>query len=154
MADKESIHESPSNEGTANKQRIVKVKKHFKKHKGAYLSGGVCFLIGAAGAIVLGARTEVGGEVVAKINQIGVVNKAIILVALGDPGDVVRIIKSTPEMEKLGIKAGMYFQSRGALARAIDTTITKVSGHLNGDYADVKGLVAEVVGKAGQPVPV
>lgn len=133
-------------------EKMQSVKKHIKKNKKQYITGGVCLLVGFAGGELFMLNRSIPGGLAQKITQIGIWNDAIIIAALGDPGDVVRILESTPEWEKLGIRAGMLFQSRGALARALETSVAKVSGHLNGHNQDVKGIIAEVVGKAGQPI--
>jgi len=132
------------------------IKEHIKEHKEAYIAGGVCLLVGAAGATLLLTKTNSGAQVVAKINQVGIWNTAtqVTLVALGDPGDVLRITKTTPELEKLGVTVGMYVQSKGALARMLGVNPARITELCQGKIQDINGLVAEVVGKAGLPISV
>jgi hypothetical protein len=119
---------------------IAAVKQHLKNHKTTCITGGVCLVVGAAVTLIV-LRNQAGApEVVNKITQVGIGNKATIEVyieALGDPGNIIQ-----------DTATGTIYASQGQAARALGLSASRLSQHLSGKVDNVDGYVFQKLGKA------
>lgn len=118
---------------------LDQIKKHFQKHKEAYLVGGACLATGIALGVVVMLRKN---TTLIDVSSIRVLssgdNNTFIVAANGDPGNVVRCLENN-----------VLYPSQNAAARALNVDKATVSRHLNGVIPDVKGIHLERLGKAG-----
>jgi hypothetical protein len=119
-----------------------KIKKHFSRHKEAYISGGVCFLIGAATTVILSRDgTLVSVKEYFNLKWHSPTTTQIIMPALGHPGNVVRCLETST----------IYASQREA-AKAFGVAPADMSRHLHGAIEHLRGNHFEVIGKAGHPL--
>lgn len=113
---------------------------HFKNNKKVYITGGVCLVVGAVGAILL-TRNPADMNVDNKIQQIlswkPEATLEVYIEALGDPGNIVQ-----------DTTTGTIYASQGQAAKAIGVKPSDMSKHLNGVRAHLDGHIFEKLGKA------
>lgn len=119
------------------KDKLSRVKEHFVENKRVYLTGGACFIMGAAAVYF---RTD-DPMVSNKQSQFIAVNSPqtmeVFIEALGDPGNIVQ-----------DIDTGTVYASQGQAARALGVSPSRVSDHLLGRLDHVDGHRLIKLGKA------
>ena len=124
-------------------QTFEKIKDHVSRHKTTYIAGGVCFVLGAATAVVLKDKSSlVSVREYFNMKWHSPTTNQFIMPALGHPGNVVQCIET-----------GTVYASQGQLARELGVDPWVVSNHLKGLLPDVKGFHLNILGKAGEPIP-
>jgi hypothetical protein len=122
-------------------EKTDKIKKHFRDHKEAYITGGVCLVVGAAVTylVVKGNTDPELDESIKLINTITGDHNTIItqIVRRGHPGDIVRCIET-----------GEVFASKNRAAAMNGISATALRNHLSGITESVKGLTFETLGEA------
>jgi hypothetical protein len=127
-------------------EKTDKIKKHFRDHKEAYITGGVCLVVGAAVTylVMKGDDILASDESVKLINAIhgntvnGDMHNTIITILerRGHPGNMV-LCKETGEV----------FASQARAAAANGISGSSLSQHLAGLKDSVKGLTFENLGE-------
>jgi hypothetical protein len=126
--------------------KVQTIKKHVKDHKEAYIAGAVCFIVGAAGALII--KGSQNTAIVDSFNMIKYKSPhtsqtlQVVLPQLGHPGNAVQIVGDP----------GTIFASQGAAARAFGVTPDVVSRHLRGEIPDVVGNVLTKLTERGVPI--
>lgn len=119
---------------------MSKVSEHLKKHKAAYITGGVCLGVGLGAGVII-AKTQ--PAVYSKNQIVGLVNWKpkqtieVFVEALGDPGNIIQ-----------DLDTGTIYASQGQAARALGVDPSTVSKHLKGLYDNAGGHTLKNLGKA------
>ena len=122
--------------------RIEKIKKHIEEHKEAYVVGGVCLLIGAAGSgLIISNRSFSEISLVQKVKQIGIGNRANAIM-------INMLERSTPSKPVHLVGTSLYFDSLSEAARQTGHSLAQISRNVNGHIPDVGGDVFELLTKA------
>lgn len=114
---------------------LENVKDHFKKHKTAYIIGGVAVVSVAVGFAVgfstyrrLDIQAQAKAQVVGLINWKSPAIANAVVVPQGHPGFVIQCNET-----------GEIFMSQNQAAKAMDVNPSTLSGHLNGKYDNAGG---------------
>jgi hypothetical protein len=120
------------------KEKVEGVKRHLKENRKEYIIGGVCLVVGAAGAVLTLASTDV-----VNARQLQVLtwkSKQVLHVhveALGDPGNIIQ-----------DTTTGIIYASQGQAARELGVFPARISEHLTGKLPHVKNHKFKILGKA------
>lgn len=117
--------------------KIENVKTHLKKHKEAYIAGGVCLIAGAAVGVLAVARINPNAEVVSGIRQIGGHHNTATIITF--------VERSTPSKPVWIPAKKEYFDSINDAARKTGHSLTQISKNANGLIPDINGDVFEFV---------
>ena len=122
-------------------EKTDKIKKHFRDHKEAYITGGVCLVIGAAVTylVVKGHADAELDESVKILNRINGDHNTIvtILERRGHPGNMI-----------LCNETGEVFASQNRAAELLGLSATSLSRHLRGDNPHAGGFTFTNLGEA------
>lgn len=122
-------------------EKTDKIKKHFRDHKEAYITGGVCLVVGAAVTylVVKGDKILESDEAVKLINIIKGDHNTIITVLerRGHPGNML-----------LCNETGEVFASQNRAAELLGISATTLSRHLRGDNPHAGGFTFTNLGEA------
>jgi hypothetical protein len=123
-------------------ETIEKIKQHVVRNKKVYIAGGVCFVLGAATAIVLKDKGSlVSVKEFLNMKWHSPTTNQFIMPALGHPGNVVQCIET-----------GTVYASEGEAARTAGVSVSYMSRHLHDMVDHINGNHFKVIGKAGQPL--
>jgi len=117
------------------------IKAHLKRNKNAYITGGVCLIVGAIAGAVLINRSSGGAQFAQKITQVGIGYKV-------RPTIVNFVERSTPSKPVHLVGTDLYFDSLSDAARKTGHSLSMISRNVNGHIADVKGDVFELLESA------
>ena len=118
--------------------KVNKIKEHFKRNKKEYITGGVCLVVGAAGAVLSLRNTAlINTKAVQVLTWKSNQTIEVHIEALGDPGNIIQ-----------DTATGDIWASQNQAAKALGVTASRVSSHLKGKQADVDGHVLTKLGKA------
>lgn len=121
--------------------KIEKLKNHIKTHKEAYITGGVCLVVGAATILIVTKKSDA----LIKVTARGIFYKspitAGVVIPQGHPGYVVQ-----------NTSTGEIFMSQAQAAKAVGVQPSVMSSHLNGKTPDVSGYIFERLGVAVDPM--
>lgn len=118
-------------------EKTDKIKKHFRDHKEAYITGGVCLVVGAAVTylVVKGDDILANDEVVKFVNIIkgdhNVINQ-VIEVHMVRPGPKSFVIQC--------VESQKTWPSMRSAAEDLGINPGKLASHLHGKFPDVNGL--------------
>ena len=128
------------------KQQIDKVKQHIKENKTAYVTGAVCLVTGAAGALLLAEKADV--NVSPQIKQ-------VLSYKPEAHQTVVVVLEERANLSKpVRVKGtDKIFASQNEAARQLGLSAKAISGHLNGKYDSADGVVLEWLPIIGETQP-
>jgi hypothetical protein len=117
-----------------------KIKGHFGRHKGKYITGGICLGVGTTIGILYGDKVK---------NQVRLINLNI-----GKDNSIVNNITNVTNVVRRGhagnivrcVETGEIFASQNRAADLLDISRTALSQHLKGAKDDVNGMHFEKVG--------
>lgn len=119
------------------KEKFEQVKEHIKENKSAYISGGVCLVIGAVGGYTLFKNKE-AAQFVQKIVQVGVGNRA--------NATIINFVeRSTPSRPVHLVGTDLYFPSLSEAARQTGHNVSMISKNVNGYLDSLNGDVFEAI---------
>lgn len=117
--------------------RIQKIKDHVVRNKKVYITGGVCFVLGAA----------IGGGVVAKQQNIAIID-SFKLINWKSPHTSKTVQINIPRKGNSGnvirdTATGTIYPSQNEVVKALGVDPSNLSRHLNGKYPDADGKIFE-----------
>ncbi|HMT88222.1 MAG TPA: hypothetical protein PKC73_01180 [Dermatophilaceae bacterium] len=117
-----------------------KIVNHLKNNKKTYITGGVCLVVGAAGAVLL-TRNPAEMNVDSKIYQVLAwkpkATLEVYIEALGDPGNIIQ-----------DMTTGTIYASQNQAAKELGLNASRISQQLHGKATSVEGHVFQKLGKA------
>lgn len=126
--------------------KIQSVKTHFSENKKVYIVGGVCFVVGAAGAVIVYCH---GGNK-ANIDSWKFINWKsphtsqtiqVVIPPMGNSGNAVQCEQT-----------GIIYPSQNLAAKVLNLNPGNLSSHLNGKNSDVKGFTFIKITQNGEPI--
>ena len=122
------------------KEKALTIKLHILDNKKWYVVGGISFIFGVAGSLILVGRVNHGPNIIQKINQIAwhPENNQMI---------VNFVERSTPSKPVHLVDTNLYFDSIHEASRQTGHSVAMISRNINGHIADIKGDIFKALEK-------
>lgn len=122
-------------------EKTDKIKKHFRDHKEAYITGGVCLVVGAAVTYLV-----VKGNDLNRVEVSPTITQLLSWKPNATQNVVVELVeRSTPSKPVHLVGTNLFFSSINEASRETGHTLSTISKNVNGLIPDVKGDIFQLL---------